>query len=65
MTEYVLKNSEKKATPARKSEFFFADIVFEFAEQFIAATLVRNHKKIDKLTEKISLQCEFSGFCFL
>ena len=26
---------------------FFSNIVFEFAELFLAATLVQNHKKID------------------
>ena len=34
----------------------FSNIVFEFAELFLAAILVQNHKKFDLLTEKIPLQ---------
>ena len=34
---------------------FFSNMVFELAELFLRAILVRNHKKIDKLTEKIFL----------
>ena len=35
------------ALPARKTEFCFSNIVFEIAELFLVAILVRNHKKID------------------
>ena len=54
------------AAPARKLNFF-SNILFELAElfKFLVAILVRNHKKIDYLAEVISLQCEFSVFCFL
>ena len=38
---------------------FFSNIVFEFAKLFLVAILVRNYKKVDLLTENISLQCEF------
>ena len=38
------------AVPGRKT-VFFSNIVFEFAELFLVAILVQNHKKIDKLTE--------------
>ena len=33
--------------PPGKLNFFFFNIVFEFAELFLVAVLVRNHKKID------------------
>ena len=38
--------AEGAAAPARKTEFFF-NVVFEFAELFLVAILVQNHKKID------------------
>ena len=50
--------AEGAAAPSRKT-FFFPNMVFEFAELFLVAILVRNHKKINKLTEKTFLQCEF------
>ena len=37
------------AAPARKTQLF-SNIVFDFAELFPVAILVRNHKKIDQLT---------------
>ena len=41
---------EGAAAPASKTPLF-SNIVFEFAELFHVAILVRNHKKIDKLTK--------------
>ena len=35
------------AAPARKTQFFFSNMVFEFAELFLVAIFVRNHKKIE------------------
>ena len=34
------------AVPARRTQFFL-NIAFEFAELFLVAILIRNHKKID------------------
>ena len=39
--------AEGAAAPAGKTEFFFSNIVFEFAELFLVAILDRDHKKID------------------
>ena len=39
--------AEGAAAPARKTQFFFSNMVFEFAELFLVAILVKNHKKID------------------
>ena len=49
------------SAPARKTQFLFSFMVFEFVKLFLVALLVRNHKKIDLLTEKILLQCKFQN----
>ena len=48
---YIAAGQRGQLPPPGKL-FFFSDIVFEFAETFLAAILVRNHKEIDLLTEK-------------
>ena len=47
--------------PPGKFFFFFQTKCLSLAELFFVAMLVRNHKKIDKLTKKIFLQCEFQA----
>ena len=49
------------SAPARKTQFFLSYILFEFVKLFLVAILVRNHKKIGLLTEKIFLQCKFQN----
>ena len=45
------------SAPARKTQFLFFYMVFEFVKLFLVAILVR----IDLLTEKIFLECKFQN----
>ena len=49
----VFRSSQRPPTEKLRC-FFICNIVFEFAELFLVAILVRNHKKIALLTEKNS-----------
>ena len=57
----ILANKYHMTAPAPAGKFFFSYMVFEFVKLFLVAIFVRNHTKIDLLTEKIFLQCKFQN----